>query len=147
MRLKIAVLAPMPRASEAIAAIVNPGLFLRTRDGVADILEKVFDQPRAARVAALFLDLVQPAELDARAPARLRLAHPCLHVVGDLALDMIAKLGVELRFHAAPPDQSPPPAHGASPSADFRMKPMASVSRRQLSASLAMCARPFRVSL
>ena len=40
IRLKIAVLAPMPSASDSVTAAVKPGLFLRRRHRVADVLQR-----------------------------------------------------------------------------------------------------------
>src|SRR6185436_5973823 len=104
--------------------------------GVPDVLDKVLEEARAAHVAALLLHLIEAAELEAGAPARAGLVHARPHVVGDLTLEMIAKLGVELRFETTPADQPRPPGHDASPSAALMIKPIASVSRRQLSASV-----------
>ena len=114
--------------------------------GVPHVPGELFDQAGPANIAALVLHLIEAAELEAGPPARVRLAHARPHVVRDLALDVIAQLGVELRFQATPAEQPRPPGHDASPSAVLMIKPIASVSRRQLSASVAMWVRPFRVS-
>ena len=66
---------------------------------------------RRAHVAAHLLDVVEAAELEARAPARLSLRQAGPDVLGDLALDVVAQLGVQLVLDTVAIPQPPPPAH------------------------------------
>ncbi len=68
IKLKIAVFAPIPSASESIATPVMTGVRPRMRKPVANILQERFDQIHATRVANLFLELFVSAKIEARAP-------------------------------------------------------------------------------
>ena len=50
----MAVLAPMPSASDRIAAAVNPGVFLRRRNAILQILLKFIEPPDPVGLAAFF---------------------------------------------------------------------------------------------
>ena len=110
------------------------------------VLPGLVQPPRAARVAALLLDVVEAAELDPRAPARLVLGQAGPHVLGRLPLDMVAQLAVQLAFEPVAVPEAPPPAHRAPPPAVPRIRPTASASRAQLSVCSCSRARPFGVS-
>ena len=81
------------------------------------VLPSLVDPPRAARVAALFLDLVEAAEREASAPARLVLGQARPHVLGHLPLDVVAQLAVQLSIEAVTVSETVPPAHCAPPPA------------------------------
>ena len=80
---------------------------------VPQVASEVVEPPCAADVAAQLLDLVEAAELEARAPARLVLRQPRPKVVGHLSLDMVAQLAVQLAFEPVTVTEAPPPAHRA----------------------------------
>ena len=61
----------------------------------------LFEPPCPAHVAARLLDLVEAAEREARAPARVVLGQPGPDVVGHLPLGVVAQLAVELLFEPA----------------------------------------------
>ena len=117
--------------------------------GVANLAPRFLEPPVAAGVAAQLLDLVEAAELEARAPAGLPGRQPGPQVVGHLSLDVVAELGVELVFcpvTAPQPLQRWPPAHRAPPPAVPRIRPTASASRAQLSVCSCNWAWPLGVS-
>src|SRR5256885_1487414 len=62
IRLKIAVLAPMPRARDATAITVNSGLRRKSRAPWTRSRAKIFDPSQTALVAAGLLDLVGAAK-------------------------------------------------------------------------------------
>ena len=74
-RLKIAVFAPMPSASESTAVSAKPGERAQQPQRVADVLDEIFEQPDAPGVAALLGRQVGRAELAPRRAPRLGLAH------------------------------------------------------------------------
>ena len=116
--------------------------------GVPQVVPQVLEPPRAADVAAQLLHVVQSAELQTGAPARLPGGHAGPHVVGHLPLDVVAQLGVELGLFpvAVPPLQRFQPGHRASPPAVSRIRPTASASRAQLSVCSCNFAWPLGVS-
>ena len=75
------------------------------------VVPRLVDPPRAARVAAHLLDGVEAAELEARAAARLLLRQAGPDVLGDLTLDVVAQLGVQLVLDPLAMPQPSPPAH------------------------------------
>ena len=96
-------------------------------------------------VAAFVLGEIQRAELQMRPPARLVGGQPLSEVVIDLALQMIAELGVEGRL-CRPPAPWRAELHDALSAAEARrIPPMADVSRLQLARSCSRAARPFFV--
>ena len=114
-------------------------------DAVREVLAEVLEKTRAPSVAALLLHLLDTPELDARAAAGLGLGEAGAHVVGRLALDVVAQLGVELGLEAAAAEEPAEEAHHAPPSRVARMRPTASVSRRHSSSSTPRRVRPFPV--
>src|SRR5207244_13618693 len=68
-------------------------------------------------VAAGVLHLLEPAELQARLPPGLPFVHAGGDVIRGEALEMIAKLGIELTIEVLTMPESPPPVHSAPPSA------------------------------
>ena len=83
--------------------------------GVPKVAADVLEPPRAADVAAHFLDLIETAELQSGAPARLPRGHPRPDVVGHLPFDVVAQLGVEVVFDPASAPQAGPPDHREPP--------------------------------
>ena len=122
------------------------GAAAKDAQAVAQVLGNLVEPARAARVAAVFLDLLHAAERQPRPPARLGFGRPRLDVVGDQPFEVIAELGVELPLDALTLQQPAPPGHDGSPSAASRIRPTALVSRCQLAVSSCMKARPFFVS-
>ena len=82
------------------------GPFHERAAGIARVAHRVFDEPCAAGVAALFTDLLQAAELDGSSASRFGFAHPVAHVVGNLALQVIAQFHVELTLEPRTAHQS-----------------------------------------
>ena len=91
-------------------------------DAVREVLAEVLEEARAPRVAALLLHLLDAPELDARAAAGLGLGEAGAHVVGRLALDVVAQLGVELGLEAAAAEEPAEESHQAPPSRVARMR-------------------------
>jgi len=137
---KMAVLAPMPRASDRMATSANAGLRSRIR------MLYLLDPARAARVAAGLGDLHVTTEGQPRATTGLAFRHSAADEFGDLALDVVAELAVELGVEAVTAEQAAQPGHGTSPSGAAMIRPTASDSRRQLASSLSIACRPLRVS-
>ena len=115
-------------------------------DAVRQVLAEVLEEARAARVPALLLHLLEAPELDPRAAAGLGLAEAGPHVVGRLALEVVAQLRVELGLEATAAEEAAQEAHHAPPSRVARMRPTASESRRHSSSSTPRRVRPFPVS-
>ena len=143
---KIAVLAPMPSASDRMATSANAGLRSRIRMLYLMSCTICSTQRVPARVAAGLGDLHVTTEGQSRATARLAFRHSAAHELGDLALDVVAELAVELGVEAVAAEQATPPGHGTSPSGAAMIRPTASDSRRQLASSLSIACRPLRVS-
>ena len=112
---------------------------------IPQVASEVVEPPCASRVAAQLLDLVEAAEVEARASARLGLGQAGPKVVGHLPIDVVAQLAVQLDFEPVPAPQPAPPAHRAPPPAVPRIRPTASASRAQLSVCSCSRARPFGV--
>ena len=112
---------------------------------VAQVASEVVDPPRSAGVSAQLLDLVEAAEVESGAPARLPFGHPGPDMLGHLPLDVVAQLAVELALEPVPAPQPPPPAHRAPPAVP-RISPTASARRAQLSVCSCSRARPCGVS-
>src|SRR5260370_18232992 len=100
-----------------------------------DVLQCRFQPNRAPRGAALLLHRVHAAEFEASLPACLLFAHSGSDVVGDLLIEVKAKLVVEALFELSLFPKPLPPLHDDSPSASWRTRPTASESRCQLSVS------------
>jgi hypothetical protein len=75
------------------------------------------DQSQTTRVAAGLLDLLQPPEVDQGAPARGIGRQAGVDVRRNVALDVVAQLGVERPVEFIPAPQPLPPGHAVPPSA------------------------------
>ena len=106
---------------------------------VPQVASEVVEPPCAAHVAAQLLDLVQAAELEARAPARLVLGQAGPDVMGYLPLDMVAQFAVELAFKPVAASQPPPPAHRAPSSAVAESAAVEACSAEAESATVEAC--------
>ena len=79
------------------------------------VLPRLVDPPGPAHVEAHLLDVVEGAELEARAPARLPLRQAGPDVVGDLTLDVVAQLAVQFSIEPVTVLKEVPPAPHCAP--------------------------------
>ena len=93
--LKIAEVAPMPRASVTSAAAVKPGARRSDAAAMAEIAHRVLEQRRPDLVARALLDALQPAELEQRLAPGLVRAHAGAAILLGLLIDVKANLFVE----------------------------------------------------
>src|SRR5579863_1584373 len=77
----------------------EPGVAPQLPKAAAQILEEVFDDVDAARLAALLFDLGDSAQGAARRVARLLRRHAFREVFPDLQLEMVAKLVSQFLVH------------------------------------------------
>jgi hypothetical protein len=68
---KIAVLAPMPRARVRTATVVKPGGFAQHAGPVAKVLSEVLNPSHVARIATLFFAFFYSADFKESLPTRL----------------------------------------------------------------------------
>ena len=99
---------------------------------------------RATDVAACLFDLVETARRQPDLTAHVGFRLSSADAVRDLALDVVAKLGVELALERLLPEQAAPPGHRDPPDG-LRISSIASVNRSQLAASAFSCFRPLGV--
>jgi hypothetical protein len=100
VRLKIAVLAPTPRARERMA---NGGGGRRAGEyakGVADVLNDGLEEIDAASFAALFFEMFVAAECKTRAATGFTGSEARLDVLLDLLLEMKTQLVIHFRFES-----------------------------------------------
>ena len=97
---KIAVLAPMPRARVRMATAVKPGDLRSMRRREAEILENALDKADPDIVAAFFFDALDTAELDARATHSFHARHAIAHQILGERFDMETEFRVHLALHA-----------------------------------------------
>ncbi len=74
---------------------------------MAHVAAEILDEADAACVAVLLLDLIEPAELDARPAHGLVPRHPVPHVRFDQALEMEPELVVQLLFDGVALEEGP----------------------------------------
>jgi hypothetical protein len=79
----------------------------QSSDGVPNILHKRFDKADAAGLAALVFYLSKAAKLQPCATQSLRGAHPRIHMLGGLTLEVEAELVVELTLGGTRPEEGP----------------------------------------
>ena len=99
IRLKIAVLAPMPSASESTAAAVKPGVFAISRTRIAESLLSSSSQrtPRDWRQSSLIASTV-PNSMRARRMASAGDSPVARQILGaglDVKADLVAHLALE----------------------------------------------------
>ena len=101
----------------------GPALLHQQAHREPQVLPGLFEPPRAARVAAHLLDLIDTAKVEVGAAARLVCRQAVPDVVGHLPLDVIAQLAVQLVLHPAAVPKAAPPAHRATPSSTSGFPP------------------------
>ena len=74
-----------------------------------DAFDAGFDQPYAARIPIVFLDLRDAAELQPGAAQRVLARHPGRHMLLDLTIEVEAQLGVEVAIARTDAEQRPQP--------------------------------------
>ena len=133
----MALVAPMPRASESSVAAVKPGAEERS-GGEAEIVEEIAEPSGQPDISDLFAHLGQ-AEFDDNTAASLGLGDAGGDEVSDAAIEVILELAVEaaLQGPAAEPVEEP---HHWLPSSKIRLT--APERRAQLSFSTANWRRP-----
>src|SRR5204863_9220599 len=99
---------------------------------------------RSTSVDAVLFYLVEPSKRQPDLAANVGFRLSSADAIRDLALDVVAKLGVEFALERASPEHAAPPGHRAPP-AGLRISSIASVNRSQLAASSFSCFRPLRV--
>ena len=97
----MAVLAPMPRASEAMATIESPGERTSLTQSIAYVMKDEVEPEGSAAFAAVFLDLVKAAELEAGAAASFGFRDAGADFVVDLGVEVEAELLVEIALQPA----------------------------------------------
>ena len=89
---KMVRFAPRQTARVTRAVAVNPGVLRSNRAAWRSCLAQFVEGVEAARFAAVFLDAVQAAELDAGAPCRFLRRHAGAHQVVRVLLDVKPQL-------------------------------------------------------
>ena len=149
--LKMAALAPMPRASVTSAAIVKPGVRRSVRAPYRRSWNSVSRNGRPLLLPESLGDLCAAADPEARlAPgfvgAGAAAAELLLEHLGVKAQFNVEVAVVAAREHPGRPGQPlPEPAHRVVPGS--RSLPMTATIRPQSSASRTACLRPERVRL
>jgi hypothetical protein len=75
-------------------------------EGVAEVLQQVFEPAGAACVATLFFDLLEAAEREACAARGFFTRNACCYVLTDFVVEMRAELIVEFGFDSGATEQS-----------------------------------------
>ena len=81
--------------------------FAQLAKGVANILQKQLKPHGSASLAAVFLNLLDPAELDSCEPAGFALRYAGTNLVGDLKFEVEAQLFVQIGLHLFAKEKSP----------------------------------------
>ena len=114
--LKIADVAPMPRASVSSAAAVKRRRPAQYAKAVTDVTNRVLEKRRPKLVPRALLDAFHPAELEPRQPSGLGWTHARLTMLLGLLIDVKANLFVEAALErlAALDRTDPSPGFGYS---------------------------------
>ena len=73
---------------------------------VADVLNEVVEPASPPRVTTIFFDALDAPERQRGLAAGLGLADPAFHEVGDVTLEVIAQLAMEIAFEPVTVQQS-----------------------------------------
>ena len=157
--LKMAVVAPIPSASDTTAVAVNAGLRRKPPQAVPKILSQPFPPDPHGRLPHVFADVGRIAERFQRRASSLVGGQPFADVLGRRLLDVKLQIGIELLIeHAACKQRSNDLSARRRTSASSTQsltsgahvariaRLMAPDSRSHVSISFLRCARPERVS-
>ena len=142
---KIAVLAPIPSASESSAIEVKRGDLRNWRKPKRRSCPR-YSAKRSPAIAAIFFYLFHAAKLEACEATSFAFGNAGTHRFGDLRLEMEAQLFFEIGLQSPASENPGEPAHNSPSSVPFRMRPTTSVRRLQLSVSAFRWVRPTAVS-
>jgi hypothetical protein len=149
MSVKIAVLAPIPRASEMITMTAKAWASAKATTGILQIFEHGLDYRQAPLLAVFFFDLLGKAKHTLRRPPRLVGVHAASAVLLCLHFEMEAKLFLKPAVRSPLPKESANSKkkrwqpHLQAPA--FRRRAIAPETRSQFARSLASWWRPERV--
>ncbi len=149
---KIAVFAPMPRASVAIVTAAKPGFFASERAAKRRSCQARSKNGRRRRSRTASFVTSRPPSLRDALPPRFLRRHSAAHGVVDVHLDVRLELLGHVPLLASPPEEAgepgEEPAHAphARPSAGARKQARIAVVRSHSRVSSSTWRRPARVS-